>query len=361
MTWKRQLTDLQSGDDLVPLEPVDLEKIQSFADLLEAMEKTSFSGRQLGKAFYILHECFTDPDTLVVMTLSGAMTVAKQGLIIGDLIDRGFVNILVSTGALLTHGLIEGMGIKHYQCRSNVDDSSNFKKGYNRIYDTIELESSLQFLETMLGEYLEELIPAINGKTSPAGSADFCRRFGLLMERKFPNHRNILTSACKKGVPVYIPAFTDCEMGVDLGVRYIYKTNGFKKEPFLNGGVLPYNPFADLMDFANRIYSHEGPLAIFTIGGGVPRNWGQQVAPLIDIMSQQGFPVSPRFFSRGVRICPEPAHWGGLSGCSYKEGISWGKFIPESKGGKYAEVYADATTVLPLLIKAVFERIDQNM
>jgi deoxyhypusine synthase len=361
MTWKRQLTDLKSGDDLVPLEPVDLEKIHSFADLLEAMEKTSFSGRQLGKAFYILHECFTDPDTLVVMTLSGAMTVAKQGLIIGDLIDRGFVNILVSTGALLTHGLIEGMGIKHYQCRSNVDDSLNFIKGYNRIYDTIELESSLQFLESMLGDHLEELIPAITGKTSPAGSADFCRRFGLLMERKFPNHRNILTSACKKGVPVYIPAFTDCEMGVDLGVRYIYKTNGFKKEPFLNGGVLPYNPFADLMDFANRIYSHEGPLAIFTIGGGVPRNWGQQVAPLIDIMSQQGFPVSPRFFSRGVRICPEPAHWGGLSGCSYKEGISWGKFIPESKGGKYAEVYADATTVLPLLIKAVFERIEQNM
>jgi deoxyhypusine synthase len=186
MTWKRQLTDLKSGDDLVPLEPVDLEKIHSFADLLEAMEKTSFSGRQLGKAFYILHECFTDPDTLVVMTLSGAMTVAKQGLIIGDLIDRGFVNILVSTGALLTHGLIEGMGIKHYQCRSNVDDSSNFKKGYNSVYDTIELESSLQFLESMLGDHLEELIPAINGKTSPAGSADFCRRFGLLMERKFP-------------------------------------------------------------------------------------------------------------------------------------------------------------------------------
>jgi deoxyhypusine synthase len=213
----------------------------------------------------------------------------------------------------------------------------------------------------MLGEHLEELIPAINGKPSPAGSADFCRRFGLLMGRKFSNHRNILTSAYKKGVPVYIPAFTDCEMGVDLAVRYIHQTNGFKKEPFVNGGVLPYNPFADLMDFAHRIYSHEGPLAIFTIGGGVPRNWGQQVAPLIDIMSQQGFPVSPRFFSRGVRICPEPAHWGGLSGCSYKEGISWGKFIPESKGGEYAEVYADATTVLPLLIKAVFERMEQNL
>jgi deoxyhypusine synthase len=359
MTWERKLTDFKLDDDLVPLEPIDLEKIHSFADLLGAMEKTSFSGRQLGKAFYILNECFTDPDTLVVLTLSGAMTVAKQGLIIGDLIDRGCVNILVSTGALLTHGLIEGMGIKHYQCR-NVDDSSYFKKGYNRVYDTIELESSFQDLESMLGDHLEELIPAIDGKTPPAGSADFCRRFGFLMEKKFPNDRNILTSAYKKGVPVYIPAFTDCEMGVDLAVRYIHKTNGFQREPFVNGRVLPYNPFVDLMDFSHRIYSHKGPLAIFTIGGGVPRNWGQQVAPLIDIMSQQGFPVDPCFFSRGVRICPEPAHWGGLSGCTYKEGISWGKFIPESRGGKYAEVYADATTVLPVLIKAVFERMEQN-
>ncbi len=114
------------------------------------------------------------------------------------------------------------------------------------------------------------------------------------------------------------------------------------------------------MDFSHRINSHKGRLAIFTIGGGVPRNWGQQVAPLIDIMSQQGFPVDPCFFSLGVRICPEPAHWGGLSGCTYKEGISWGKFIPEAKGGKYAEVYTDATTVLPILIKAVFERMDQK-
>ena len=359
MTWERELTDFKLGDDLVPLEPVNLDKIKSFADLLEAMEKTSFSGRQLGRAFNILYECFADPDTLVVMTLSGAMTVAKQGLIIGDLIERGFVNILVSTGALLTHGLIEGMGVKHYQC-SNIDDGKYFKKGYNRVYDTIELESSLQELESILGDHLEELIPAIDGKTPPAGSADFCRRFGILMEKKFPNDRNILTSAYKKEVPVYIPAFTDCEMGVDLAIRYIYKTNGFQNEPFVNGCVLPYNPFVDLMDFSHRIYNHKGPLAIFTIGGGVPRNWGQQVAPLIDIMSQQGFPVDPCFFSRGVRICPEPVHWGGLSGCTYKEGISWGKFIPESKGGKYAEVYADATTVLPILIKAVFERMEQK-
>ena len=58
-----------------------------------------------------------------------------------------------------------------------------------------------------------------------------------------------------------------------------------------------------------------------------------------------------------MRICPEPTHWGGLSGCTYSEGVSWGKFVPESEGGRFAEVYADATTVWPLLIKGVLEEM----
>jgi deoxyhypusine synthase len=59
-----------------------------------------------------------------------------------------------------------------------------------------------------------------------------------------------------------------------------------------------------------------------------------------------------------VRICPEPEHWGGLSGCSYTEGVSWGKFVPESEGGRFAEVFADATIAWPLVVKSVMERLD---
>ena len=65
---------------------------------------------------------------------------------------------------------------------------------------------------------------------------------------------------------------------------------------------------------------------------------------------------SPRY-RYAVRICPEPVHWGGLSGCTYSEGVSWGKFVPPSEGGRFAEVYADATTVWPLLMKGVLEEL----
>ena len=61
-----------------------------------------------------------------------------------------------------------------------------------------------------------------------------------------------------------------------------------------------------------------------------------------------------------VRICPEPVHWGGLSGCSYSESVSWGKIVPKSKGGKYAEVLSDATVAWPIIIKAVMEKLKIN-
>jgi deoxyhypusine synthase len=116
-----------------------------------------------------------------------------------------------------------------------------------------------------------------------------------------------------------------------------------------------YNPYLDLNSYA-RFALGAKKLGIFTIGGGVPRNWAQEVGPYIDIMDHRlGIDLRPPRFQYAIRICPEPTHWGGLSGCTYSEGVSWGKFVPESEGGRFAEVYADATTVWPLLVKAVLE------
>ena len=89
----------------------------------------------------------------------------------------------------------------------------------------------------------------------------------------------------------------------------------------------------------------------------MPRNWAQQVAPYIEIRNTRlGLNVSPPRFQYGVRICPEPDYWGGLSGCTYQEGISWGKFVPPAEGGRFAEVLSDATLVWPLLMVGLLER-----
>ena len=126
-----------------------------------------------------------------------------------------------------------------------------------------------------------------------------------------------------------------------------------------NFGVHPFlERFLDLEDFANRVDAHE-TLGIFTIGGGVPRNWAQQVAPYLEIRADRlGRDEPVRRYRYAVRICPEPEHWGGLSGCSYTEGVSWGKFVPESEGGRHVEVHADATIAWPIVVRAVIERLE---
>jgi len=97
---------------------------------------------------------------------------------------------------------------------------------------------------------------------------------------------------------------------------------------------------------------------IFTIGGGVPRNWAQQLGPLIDHVNLTLGRDRKNFrFKYGVRICPEPVNWGGLSGSTYTEAVSWGKFVPPEEGGRFAEVLEDATVALPLVAGAVLQRI----
>ena len=358
MDMKRQRKGFTKGEGLEPLEPIDINAINDFDEALSAMEKTSFNGRQLGEAARVLTTVFSDPDDLTVMTISGAMTVAKQGLIICELIDRKLVDIVVATGALITHGLTEGLKHSHFKA-PHLDDKVLYEQGMCRVYDTVELEVAFEHLQKTVSEHFERLLPALSGKTAPAGSADFMRRMGKLLLELYPDQRSIMASAYKADIPVYIPAFTDSELSLDLMIRTLRKHPGFLKEPFREQVAPPFNPFVDVFDYARRVHNHKGSLSIFTIGGGVPRNWGQQVAPFFDILCLEGLPVQPRKFSRGVRICPEPDHWGGLSGCSYREGVSWAKFLSESEGGVYAEVKDDATTVLPFLVKGVIQRLEK--
>src|SRR5882757_5434378 len=142
-------------DRLIPLEPLDPRKIHSVDDLVRAMAKTAFTGRQLGEAADVLEAMARDKDCFVVMTLAGAMTVAKQGLIISELLDRGIVNAIVSTGALMAHGLVEATGRAHFRVNPEVSDEELYEQGYNRVYDTLEPEQNLDDVEEVMSEVLE--------------------------------------------------------------------------------------------------------------------------------------------------------------------------------------------------------------
>jgi deoxyhypusine synthase len=354
----RDKTDFSTGEDLIPLEGMELAEVEDFDGMLTRMASTSFQGRNLGKAAEVLELMFSEPDNLVVLTISGALTVAQQGPVFVELIRSGLVHVVVGTGALLTHDVLENLGFSHYAAPA-ISDAEAAEKGLCRVYDSVELETSFDAFDKFLEDKLEDLLPSLTGGEAE-GSAGFCRRLGQLLLEHFPQQRSILSAAAEMGVPVYIPAFTDSEMALDVFNRMVQRNND-AEHPLDSLVMPPFNQFVDLLEYTRLVESHrKGQLCIFTLGGGAPRNWAQQVAPTLDLMKLDGLDVHAPLFSRGVRICPDPPHWGHLSGCTYSEGVSWAKFTPAKDGGRFAEVLADATLVLPLLVKGVLQRLEKR-
>jgi deoxyhypusine synthase len=332
-------------DRLIPLESLDLSSVKTVNDLVQAMGKTAFTGRQVGEAADVLEIMARDTDCFVVMTLSGAMTVAKQSLIIADLIDRGIVNAIVSTGALMAHGLVEATGRSHFRYNPDVSDTELYEQGYNRVYDTLEPEQNLDDVEEVMSHVLESW-----DHSEVLCSYKLNHAIGEYLAKHAKGQRGILKSAYEKGVPVFVPAFTDSELGLDVALNNrLRESTGRHK--------LRFDPFEDLEHFAATLL-RQTKLGIFTIGGGVPRNWAQQFGPFCELRHRRlGENVPLKRYHYGVRICPEPVHWGGLSGSPYSEAISWGKFVPPAEGGKFGELFVDATVGLPLVVAAVLERL----
>jgi deoxyhypusine synthase len=339
-------------DGLEPLEAIDIRQATGFADMLRKMSQTAFGGRELGEAFEVLSAMADDPDCTIVVTVSGAMTVAKMGKVLCEMIDAGMAHIIISTGAIMAHGLSEATGGVHYKTDPRISDKQLYSWGYNRVYDTVEMEANLCKAWTLVKGALDDM-----DHSRPSCSWQINRAIGkkLLETGQMPS---ILGCAYRRETPVYVPALTDSELGLDLAKYALERDFTQGKEADLEKFFAPvpnYNPFLDLHNYAQRILKAKR-LGIFTIGGGVPRNWAQQVGPFIETINMRmGAKLAVPRFSYAVRICPEPVHWGGLSGCTYSEGVSWGKFVSREEGGRFAEVHCDATIAWPLLIRAVLE------
>ena len=334
-------------DKLSPVFPLDLSAVKNVNDLVRGMADTAFTGRQLGEAVDVLEAMARDKDCFVVMTVAGALTVAKQGLIICDLVDKGLVNAIISTGALMAHGLVEATGQKHYRYDPRMNDVELYEAGYNRVYDTLEPETNLDHVELVMEEVL--------GKWDPQQTMCSWRLNRAIGEhlKRHARGRGILKSAFEKNVPVFVPAFTDSELGLDVALTNRMRAS--KGEPQLR-----YDPFLDLNYFADTLLAKKR-LGIFTIGGGVPRNWAQQFGPYCELrVRRAGEQVELKRYHYGVRVCPEPVYWGGLSGSPYSEAISWGKFVPPAEGGRFGEVFVDATVGLPVMVAALFERLGKG-
>ena len=154
-----------------------------------------------------------DKDCFVVMTLAGALTVGKMGLVFCDLIESGIVNAIVSTGALMAHGLVEATGRSHFRYDpSKMDDTELFEAGYNRVYDSLEPETNLDHVE----EVVDGILDVWDAEETVCSWKLHRQNRRALQQRA---GRGILKSAYEYNVPVFVPAFSDSELGIDFALH----------------------------------------------------------------------------------------------------------------------------------------------
>ena len=312
----------------------------SMTELIAKLTPMGGLAAQVARGATALEAMMRDKNCARFLTVSGAMTVAKMDLIICDMIELGLIQAISCTGALMAHGLVSSIGLKHYKYNPKYNDTELARRKLNRVTDTLEPETNLDTVEEVIGKVIEQ----IDGKQA-IGPTELNKLIGKHLAENYPNDRGILKSAYLCGVPVFVPAFVDSELGNDIYIHN-FKRRRRGKKPIL-------------MDLERdskeliRVVTGSKRFGIFSIGGGVPRNNVQNVAPLIEIINERLGPTFPnRRFTYGVRICPDRPHFGHLSGCTYSENESWRK---ADKNGIYAEMLADATQVWPFLMKYLME------
>ncbi len=336
---------------IVPLLYCSLEerldgKTRTVKEMLREIRGFGGVASEVSHGAYNLGHMQKDAGCTKFLTLSGAMTIAQMGLVICDMIDEGFVDYIATTGALMAHGLVQGIGLRHYKYRPDIDDETLARMEINRVTDTLEPETNLDHVEEVLNEVFKDLSGEQN--ISPRMLNEM---IGRHLKGHYPGQRGILKSAYERGVPVIVPALVDSEIGNDIHVENMRRKKEGKK-------LITVVPSLDNDHLIDSVVNAER-IGIFSIGGGVPRNNVQNVAPLINIINKRlGLDLPTIKFSYGTRIAPDFMWTGHLSGCTYREGESWGKMHHE---GKFAEVHADATLVWPFYVKYLMDLKDSGL
>ncbi len=324
---------------IAPISPRDVVNID---DLLRRLGGCSFQGRALSRCLDVLENMVRDEECIVVMTLAGAMVPGGMEELVTQLIEHGVIDALVSTGANISHSMVnhadeENQG--HYVGAVNVDDAELFHHHINRVYDTFLPEEGYHagemLLEAILTGYFER-----NGINPQEPWHVRPQELFHLVGRQLDalGKRGILAVAARHNVPIYCGATTDSEFALNL-VKYNMRNNW----------RIVLDELADVKVFADRLLERERCGTVI-VGGGVPRNWAQQAWPLLEMTGA----TERHGYDRTVRIFTDSPSWGGLSGCTVSESVSWGKY---SEHAITAEVQCDATIALPLLVAGLFERM----
>lgn len=308
-------------DPTTPVRPTS-----DVAALLEGMRKTGFQGRKLGESVAVWKEMMEDPGMLILLGLSGAMIPAGMQECLIELVERRYVDVIVSTGANIFHDICEHCGIRHYMGHHHVDDTELFEKGIDRIYDVFAYEEQFREVDNIIARYASSC-GGFNGS-----SASFIKNLGDWLAETYPDGCSLTATCARTGVPIFIPALCDSSIGIGLVIARRM------------GVQIIVDQIADADEISSLVES-AGRSGVVYVGGGVPKNFIQQTQVIGSIHQKDC-----NGHDYAIQFTTDTPHFGGLSGCTFEEAISWGK---ESCSCRNVQCFCDATIALPLVTSAL--------
>jgi deoxyhypusine synthase len=322
-----------------PIEPKPVRGDMTAAEVIDTAFM-AYNGRRLREACRLFAEKMLDDDVYVGMSLTGALTPAGLGMsCLIPLIENGFVDWIVSTGANLYHDTHFGIGLKLYQGSAEADDVELRERGIVRIYDI--------FFDYEVLLSTDEFFRQISRQDEfqhPMSTAEFHYRAGRYVaerERVLKlGRRSLLAAAYEHAVPIYTSSPGDSSIGMNLALLEM-EGHGIRLDPLTD-----VNETAAIVFAAKGAGGHrpQGKSAVFILGGGSPKNFVLQTEPQI----QEVMGVAEKGHDYFLQITDARPDTGGLSGATPSEAVSWGKIDP-SKLPDSVVCYVDSTVALPLI------------
>ncbi len=301
-----------------PVQHIKIKKSMSVNELVKQMDSAGVLGAgRLGKAINICEAMIKDKQCNVFLGLAGPLVPGGMREIIIDAIEHKWFDVIVTTGATLTHDLGEALGYRHYQGSAYADDAELFKKGFDRVYESYMPNKVYEGMEDFVVKNFENF-------KNKKSIKDFLWELGRLTPR-----RSILKACFNNKIPIFCPAIADSGIGLMIWGQL---AKGKDAE------IRAFEDLKEIIDIAWQIKK----AGVIYFGGGVPKNYIQQAMQF------------SKKASYGVQITMDRPEPGGSSGAELREGISWGKMHAKAK---FVDLICDATIAMPIIFAVLKERI----
>ncbi|MFQ3613705.1 MAG: deoxyhypusine synthase [Cyanobacteriota bacterium] len=325
---------------------IDPQPIQAGIPLTDLIDQTflSYNSGRLREACQLLVERMLQPGVTVGLSLTGALTPAGLGIAaVIPLMQAGFVDWIVSTGANLYHDTHFGIGLDLHRGRPDISDVVLREEGVVRIYDIFFDYDVLLSTDAFFRQVMQA--PEFDRRMGSAEFHHLCGKYIAAREEALGlKDRSLLAAAYRYGVPVYTSSPGDSSIGMNVAALALQG-----RGPVIDVS-LDVNETAAIVLEAKR---SGGASAVWILGGGSPKNFMLQTEPQI----QEVLGIEEKGHDFFLQVTDARPDTGGLSGATPSEAVSWGKVDPDKLPGTIV-VYSDSTIAMPLLTAYALSKRD---